>query len=88
MEAHLPEANSQVVDEVRAIVAAVSAIPETINAAISGIAEATEKNAQAIEALRDGIVKKLDHVATGVYADRVPVFDKDGNPTRSRLDIH
>lgn len=98
LEAHLPSADAEIMERAeRATAAAESAAGEGAAAAatiteqlvpiLTDLAAASKATSQAIEASARDTKQQLERLAAISMADRVPVFDQAGNPTRSRVDL-
>ena len=88
VEAHLPEMGHEAIERSEAAAKHVEELRDSLSRALADLASAQAQTAQAMRALGDSLGEKLEVVSRGVYADRIPVFDEEGNPVRSRLDIH
>jgi lambda family phage portal protein len=93
VEAHLPSADALVLERAEEAARAAAVAAEQASAAVSllpafeGLATAQKATAEAIERSAKGTASQLDRLAQIGMADRVPVFDDEGNPTRSRVDL-
>lgn len=87
VEAHFPEMSQEIIDKADAAEKKATETHEELARALEALAKSQADTARALQELRVGMVEKLEHVARGVYADRVPVFDINGDPVRSRLDL-
>lgn len=87
VEAHFPEMSQETIDKADAAAQKAAQTQDELARALEALAKTQADTARALHELRVGMVEKLDHVARGVYADRVPVFDTNGDPVRSRLDL-